>query len=336
MAQNLLRGAAFAAALVFFASEAGAEAPSEGAGFKPVRVGVAEQLTAIVGLVAGEKKFFSAEGVPVELTYFVSGSRALQAMAAGEIDIAIGVADVPFALRAFQMPDLVILGIVGADARLRKIVARKSAGIMKIEDLRGKRIGTQENSAVHFFLHIFLNYAGLKPQEVTMSFFLAEDLPGALAEKKVDAISMREPFLSRAEKMLGEDTVFFEVPDLYYSYEVMVTRGNLVRDRPETLQRVMNAVNRAADFVKANPREAVSIGARALAMDEKDFRRDFFQIKTGLFFDQGLFLTLEDVSRWAVQNGMAENGKAPPYETMINLSFLEALGPHRLSEFDAP
>lgn len=329
-------GIAVAAVLILScAPETRAETSAE-SGRHPVRIGVAEQITALVGIAAGHENFFAAEGLDAEVTYFVSGTRALSAMTAGEIDVAIGVADVPFALQGFNSPELVILGIVGADAMLRKIMVSPKAGITKIEDFRGKRIGTQENSAVHFFLHIFLNYAGLKHSDVTVSFFPAEELPRALAEHKVDAIAMREPLLSKANQMLGGQAAVFEVPDLYYSYELLVVSGNFVRDRPEDVHAVMRAVNRSADFVKDRPREAMAIGARALSMSEADFYRDFIQVKTGLFFDQGIFLTLEDIGRWAVEEGRVSKQSPPPYEAMINLSFLESLGPHRLSEFDAP
>lgn len=94
-------------------------------------------------------------------------------------------------------------------------MARRDRGIEEAADLRGKHIATQRGSAVHFFLHLCLVSHGLTEEDVTLSFMKGEELPAALAEGRIDAFSMREPYVSEASSLLGERVVIFGHKSIY-------------------------------------------------------------------------------------------------------------------------
>ena len=102
-----------------------------------------------------------------------------------------------------------------------RIVARRSAAIANLADLRGKRVGTQLESSAHFFLDEMLRTVGLTEDDVTLVHFMAHTvkpismLPEALKSGEIDAVALWEPQVQRAKHLLGADAVEFVDPDVY-------------------------------------------------------------------------------------------------------------------------
>src|SRR5688572_2004003 len=96
-----------------------------------------------------------------------------------------------------------------------RIVARRSAGIARLADLRGKRVGTQLESSAEFFLDAMLRTAGLTPGDVARVHFMAHTespislLPEALRDGRIDAVALWEPQVERARAALAEDAIVF-------------------------------------------------------------------------------------------------------------------------------
>ena len=71
-----------------------------------------------------------------------------------------------------------------------RIVARRSAGIARLADLRGKRVGTQLHSSAAYFLDCMLRTVGLTEEDVVSVPFMAKTeapltlLPEALRERR--------------------------------------------------------------------------------------------------------------------------------------------------------
>ena len=75
------------------------------------------------------------------------------------------------------------------------------------------KIATQRLSAVHYFLHLFLLKHDIEDAE--LEFLKAEELPQALADGKIDAFSMREPFISEAHGLVGNNGIVFRESGTY-------------------------------------------------------------------------------------------------------------------------
>jgi NitT/TauT family transport system substrate-binding protein len=97
-----------------------------------------------------------------------------------------------------------------------RIVARRSAGIQKLADLAGKRVGTMSNTSAEYFLERMLGSVQLKLGDVTI--LGAIDLPqlsNALIEGRIDALAMWSPETEEAELALGADAVAFPGDGVY-------------------------------------------------------------------------------------------------------------------------
>lgn len=123
-------------------------------------------------------------------------------------------AETQLLLYSLDRPDLRIIGTV-AEGRYR-IVARRSAGITRLSDLKGKRIATMVESSSGYFLALMLQRAGLDYSDIT----IVEPRPfsaiaDALVKRDVDAISIWEPHSENAIERLGDDAVVFDGIGVY-------------------------------------------------------------------------------------------------------------------------
>ncbi|HEY7742326.1 MAG TPA: ABC transporter substrate-binding protein [Burkholderiales bacterium] len=175
-------------------------------------------------------------------------------------------------------PDLRIIFTV-AECPYR-IVARRSAGIGRLADLRGKRVATQLGSSGEFFLEEMLRTVGLDATDVVLEHFMAHtekpisQVPEALKRGDIDAVALWEPQPQRARAALGADAIEFDDPAVYTEkFSLCTTQANLaepaMRDRIVAFVRSLIA---AAKQLKADPEAGCLLVAKAAQLDIETVR----------------------------------------------------------------
>ncbi len=97
-----------------------------------------------------------------------------------------------------------------------RILARRSAGIQQLADLKGKRVGTLPNTSAAYFLERMLGSVQLQPADVvTVGDIDLPALSDALVEGRIDALAMWSPEPEEAELALGADAVSFSGDGIY-------------------------------------------------------------------------------------------------------------------------
>jgi ABC-type nitrate/sulfonate/bicarbonate transport system substrate-binding protein len=274
---------------------AGCERPSAPL---PIRIGLGMQPGAVLMILAREQAYFEQEGLAPAYTTYPSGKRALnEGLFADQADIT-SASDLPAAEMLREGKDLVILSALQSARSINSIVARRDSGIARIADLTGKRVGTQQISAVHFFLDRTLQANGVESARVFHAFYPAEQLVPALAGGKIDAISMREPYVSQALAQLGANGVAFEAPWVYPQFEVLVARRGYAETHAEEMKRVLRALLRAERFLVAQPREAAAVLARSMKLSPEAAERVLAQTINRVSLSQALLPMLETQLRW--------------------------------------
>ncbi len=170
-------------------------------------------------------------------------------------------------------PDLRVICTV-AECPYR-IVARRSAGISKLADLRGKRIATQLDSSAAYFLDCMLRTIGLKSTDVTSVPFMAHTetplslVPEALRSGSIDAVALWEPQPQRAKVALGADAIEFFDPAVYTEkFNLSTTQANL--DNPALRKRIVEFVRAlitAARRLKDDPQAGWKLVAQTAKLD---------------------------------------------------------------------
>ena len=110
-----------------------------------------------------------------------------------------------------------------------RIVARRSAGIRELADLRGKRITTAPNTSSAYYLHKTLTTVGMTASDVTIVPLIPLNrMPSALANREVDAVTIWEPEIQRAAELVGDDAIEFQDRRVYRElFSLYATAANL-------------------------------------------------------------------------------------------------------------
>jgi NitT/TauT family transport system substrate-binding protein len=132
-------------------------------------------------------------------------------------------------LRSPDRPDLRIVMTVAECAY--RIVARRSVGITRTADLRGKRIGAPANTSSQYYLAKALRRAGVAETEVTVVAMPVADMAAAIARRDVDAVSGWEPGAHDSLAALGSDGVALQDPGVYRELFNLNTTTAVLNDR---------------------------------------------------------------------------------------------------------
>ncbi|WP_083942917.1 ABC transporter substrate-binding protein [Sphingomonas soli] len=124
-------------------------------------------------------------------------------------------------------PDVRIIMTVAEG--LYRVVARKSAGINSIADLKGKRVATWKLASSGYFLEKMLRTAGLTIEDVTVvELNPLGKMVEAIDRKEVDAIAIWEPHSENAARVLGADAIEFSGRGIYRElFNLNTTAGAL-------------------------------------------------------------------------------------------------------------
>lgn len=298
---------------------------------EPVRIGLAMQPSSALALIARDKGYFRKHGLNPEFYEFPSGKRALlEGLFVGKVDVATS-SDIPVAMAALRDKKFKILATTFNADNVNRIIGRKDAGILSPDNLAGKRLATQRSSAVHYFLHLFLLENAIDEDKESISYMKAEQLPQALHDGSIDAFSMREPYISQARDMLGDNAIVFAAPGIYSQVDILVSSHELVEKQPQVARALLAALLDAEHFVVTQPREAMKMIATDLGTTEGEINKIWPTLKFSLRLDQSLLLLLESESRWAIRHGYTMSKSVPDFMEYIEVASLKELAPNTVT-----
>lgn len=137
-----------------------------------------------------------------------------------------------------------------------EILARRSAGISRPADLRGKRIGTFPRTSSEYFLMTELAAYGVPVDEVEIVPLVPEmAVADALVDGEVDAITIWEPAMQFAKESIGDDAVRLVRPGAYFLRLNVNTTAAALADPVRRAQIVdfTRHVIRASERVRCDP-----------------------------------------------------------------------------------
>ena len=215
-------------------------------------------------------------GIKVEEFAVPSGNLTMQQMVARQVDM--GTYAGPSFIIGHEKGDLVAVAVIENVGRTAKIVARKDAGIAKIEDLRGKKVANQTGSSTgNIFVDKLAPAHGLKKgdyQEVRMN---VNDMVAALAAKTVDAMVNIEPYNAIAEADgIGKEIASLEGADKVPVF--MAATPEFVEKHPDTIVEYLKAWLVVGQTFKNDPNKPADViyeffGTKGYKMSKDTFKK---------------------------------------------------------------
>jgi NitT/TauT family transport system substrate-binding protein len=281
--------------------------------------------------VAESRRYFQSEGLDVEIKDYPSGRTALVDMLErGNLDM-VTVAQTPVMYNSFSRNNYAIIAAMACSYEDVLLLARGERGIRTSADLKGKKIGTPAGSSGHFFLGLFLITGGLRISDVTVLDIDAPDLPGALADGRVDAIAIWQPHIHNAQKLMLGKTILLPSRNIYREDFYLVPTQDFIKKNPAALKRFLKAIDRAETFIRDNRDEAVNIVSRRLKIERETVDSFWNSYEFRLFLDQTVLTDLEAEARWAIKNKYTPAVKVPDYLDFIYPDALLAIKPEAVN-----
>jgi len=281
--------------------------------------------------IAENKGYFQEEGLNVKIKEFGSGRTALATMLnEGNLDM-VTVAQTPVMFNSFNRSDYAIIAAMVYSDNDVKILARQDKGIKSPSDLSGKRVGITKGSTGHFFLGLFLAYNGLELSEVQTIDLEAPDLPGALAEGRVDAISTWEPHILNARSLLGEKALLLPSEGVFREDFYFVANKDFIENNPQVLRSFLKAIEKGEEFIQKNREESIDIVCQRLKLDRELTTSVWSDFNFQLMLDQTVLITLEDEARWAIREELTDKKEVPNYLDFIYIDALEDVKPEAVT-----
>lgn len=218
--------------------------------------------------VAEEAGLFKEAGVNVDLVWFEGYLDSINALAGGQLDAnsqtlndTIG----SIGAGADQVIVLVNDNSTGND----QIIA--SAEITSVADLQGKKIGIEAGVVDHFLLLLGLDAAGMSAADVEIVNLETGAAAAAFASGQLDAVGVFAPFTTEALKREGSHTLFSSKDYPGAIPDHLVISQELLTERPEDVQKIINAWFMTLDYIAANPDESVAIMAKRAGVSPEEY-----------------------------------------------------------------
>jgi sulfonate transport system substrate-binding protein len=179
----------------------------------------------------------------------------IPAIMSGVADVATN-AETQLLRQSVDDPDLRVIFTVAES--FYRVVARKSAGIRRIADLKGKRITTPRNTSAHYFLVKMLTTAHLSEADVTLvNIDPLTEMSTALKEGRVDAVAMWEPEAQRAIAAVGSDAIVFQGRRVYRELFNLNTSAKVLADpaKRRAIVELLRSLIASSEQIRQQPRQ---------------------------------------------------------------------------------
>lgn len=184
-----------------------------------VRIGYPATINGQIVAVLEQTPIAEAQSLNAEYIFFQNGPPMMEAMAAGQVDIAL-TSLIPFMTLKSRLPSAALV-VAGLGVSSYALMAKGDAPAARLADLKGKKIGVSFGTDSHVDLLLSLEEAALKPGEVELLDIQPSELPLALERNLADAILVRQPQSGRlsasGSKTLHKWPYYFTSPASVFS-----------------------------------------------------------------------------------------------------------------------
>ncbi len=249
--------------------------------------------------IAERLGYFKDEGLDVEISDFAGGSKALEALVGGSVDVVSGAYEhtISMAAKGQHIRAFALMG--RSPAITIAVSSEQGAKVNGPKDLKGLKFGVSApGSSTNIALNTYLAKGGLKPSDVSIiGVGTAAGALAALRSGQIDGISNIEPVMTMLErkkevKVLASTNTLKGTEALFggampaatlYAYD------DFLKKYPNTAQALANAIVRADQWLaKAGPSDVVGTVPESYQLGDKALYLAAFAAQREAFSPDGL------------------------------------------------
>jgi len=209
--------------------------------------------------IAETRGFFREEGLQVETNDFGGGSRALQALLGGSVDVVTGAYEHTIRMQTKGQDVRAVLELGRFPGIVLAVKKDKAAQLRTAADLKGAKIGvTAPGSSTNFFVNFLMAKAGADPKSAAF-IGVGTGLSAVAAMKKgeIDAIANLDPVISKLESdgdivILADTRTETGTRAIFGGTNpaaVVYMKNDFIEKHPQTTQAIVQAFHKALRWI---------------------------------------------------------------------------------------
>jgi sulfonate transport system substrate-binding protein len=232
-----------------------------------LRIARSKQLTALAALEAHGtlEQSLAPLGFKVRWHEFLAGPQQFEAFNAGALDLATTAESPPVFAQAARGP-VAYIAKTATNGALVSLVVPASSSVRTVADLKGKKVAFQKSSIGHYLLIKALEQQGLKITDVESVNLAPPDANVALAQSRIDAWFIWEPFVTRATQA-GSGRVILNGAKLRDTTNFYTATTTFANGHPDVLAVFLDRLHEQEEWCEKHPRELADLLATKLGLD---------------------------------------------------------------------
>jgi taurine transport system substrate-binding protein len=205
-----------------------------------------------------------------------SGAEINTAIAAGSVDVGLGIGSSPTAAGISQGIPYQLVGLIDNIGPAEELTVRGSLHIRSPADLKGKTIGVPFGSTSHFRLLGLLKEYGLTESDVTVLDLRPDALVAAWLRGDIDGAYVWSPAKSKLLANGGVPLRTYDKLDAagYVIADLIVARTAFGQQYPAAVSALLRAYGRALALWRTQPAEAAAIVGKQAGVTAEVARHD--------------------------------------------------------------
>jgi len=224
--------------------------------------------------VALDKGYFKDANITIDSTAEVDASLITSAMLSGQVDMGVPIATSDLLLIEEKEPGQMKIFLGGAETATQQqfaILVKPDSSIKSMNDLQGKKIATIPGS-VGIVLPKMMFKKYFNPDDITYVPLSPGDWISALTSGQVDAVWSVEPLStiminSGAARSILNSAMANSVTDPFVSVDYAFST-KFINAHPQTAAKIVDVINKAIDYMNANPDDTRKILAKYAELPE--------------------------------------------------------------------
>jgi ABC-type nitrate/sulfonate/bicarbonate transport system substrate-binding protein len=214
-----------------------------------------------------------------------------------------------------------------AESDTNYVVGRKDRGIIRVQDLEGKKIGVTKSNAPEYFMDRFFILNGMSLRNTTVIYLQPAALVDAIVKGEIDATFSPEPYVYQMRQKMGENAVVWPTNLKQHQQYSLVCNEITLQEHPEIVEGVLASVIQAETYVNSHPEEAKKVARKQTNFDDQYMDQDWQNHHFSVGLSQSLITSMEDETRWRILNNMTDVTVVPDFLKYLSPDTLYGLKP---------
>lgn len=222
------------------------------------RIGYQKAASTLVLLKANGtlEQRLAPQGIKVSWTEFPAGPQLLEGLNVGAIDFGyVGEAPPVFAQAAGA--DFVYTAYELPTPHAEGVVVAKNSPIRTVAELKGKKVGFNRGSDVHWFIVALLQKNGLSISDIQPVYLAPADARAALQSGAIDAWAIWDPFLAAVEAQDGARLIA-DASGVASHHQFFLSQREFAQKRKDALAIALDELGKTGQWVRANTAAAAA------------------------------------------------------------------------------